>query len=288
MSPAKASRVKQVARKTKARKRVASARAKTTPRAQKSVTPAPRLSTIRILIADDLLLDRSGLAAILRSQPDFEVVAETSSTIEAAKLARELAPSLVILALRLQPIDGRTPLATLHAASPETPILAVAERSEGQCLVLNPPGSRRVDTQERPHNGCSTGTDCLQLAVSEGATGTIRRNTTPEELFRAIRIVASGKAWYEAGTATAIMRHALAGNGKAPLALSSRELEVAELISAGRSNKEISSTLEISEPTVKKHVGHILEKLGLQDRLQVGLYVARNPLVLQPLERNRR
>jgi DNA-binding NarL/FixJ family response regulator len=155
-------------------------------------------------------------------------------------------------------------------------------------LVLNPPGSHRVDTQERPHNGCSTGTDCLQLAVSEGATGTIRRNTTPDELFRAIRIIASGKAWYEAGTATAIMRHALAGNGKAPLALSSRELEVAELISAGRSNKEISSTLEISEPTVKKHVGHILEKLGLQDRLQVGLYVARNPLVLQPLEGKRR
>jgi len=84
------------------------------------------------------------------------------------------------------------------------------------------------------------------------------------------------------------MRHALAGNGKSPVALSSRELEVAELISAGRSNKEISSALKISEPTVKKHVGHILEKLGLQDRLQVGLYVARNPLVLKPLEGMRR
>ncbi|HKQ19629.1 MAG TPA: response regulator transcription factor [Candidatus Eisenbacteria bacterium] len=243
---------------------------------------------IRILIADDLLLDRSGLAAILRSQPDFDIVGETSSTLEAGKLARELKPSIVILALRLPPIDGRTPLASLHAASPETPILAVAERGEGQCLVLNPPGSRHLDSQERPHNGCSTGTDCLQLAVSEGATGTIRRNSSPEELFRAIRIVASGKAWYESGTATAIMRHALAGGEKTTVALSARELEVAELISAGRSNKEISSALKISEPTVKKHVGHILGKLGLQDRLQVGLYVARNPMVLMPLEQSRR
>lgn len=244
---------------------------------------------IQIIIADDLPMDRSGMSAILSSQPDFDVMAETSSTIEAAKLARELKPSVVILALRLEPVDGRTPLAAIHAASPETPILAVAERSEGNCLVLNPPGSRRTDTA-MPQLVCSTGTDCLQLAVAEGATGTIRRSATPEELFRAIRIVASGSAWYESGTATAIMRHALAGNGStnATAPLSSRELQVAELISAGRSNKEIATALDISEPTVKKHVGHILEKLGLQDRLQVGLYVARNPLVLQPLETKRR
>jgi len=278
---------KKAAKKSKTPKRALTGlRAKPSRRAPRVATnPA---ASIRILIADDLLLDRSGLAAILRAQPDFEVVGETSSTLEAAKLARELKPSIVILALRLQPVDGRTPLASLHAASPETPLLAVAERGEGQCLVLNPPGSRHLDSQERPHNGCSTGTDCLQLAVSEGATGTIRRNSSPEELFRAIRIVASGKAWYESGTATAIMRHALAGNEKTTLALSARELEVAELISAGRSNKEISSALTISEPTVKKHVGHILEKLGLQDRLQVGLYVARNPMVLMPLEQSRR
>lgn len=244
---------------------------------------------IRILIADDLPMDRSGMAAILGAQPDFDVVGETSSTVEAAKLARDLKPSVVILALRLEPVDGRTPLAAIHSASPETPILAVAERSEGNCLVLNPPGSRRTDTAQ-PQLVCSTGTDCLQLAVAEGATGTIRRSATPEELYRAVRIVASGSAWYESGTATAIMRHALAGNGttSATAPLSSRELQVAELISAGRSNKEIATALDISEPTVKKHVGHILEKLGLQDRLQVGLYVARNPLVLQPLESKRR
>ena len=85
------------------------------------------------------------------------------------------------------------------------------------------------------------------------------------------------------------MRHALSPQHESHShALSSRELDVAELISVGRSNKEIAQALGISEPTVKKHVGHILDKLGLQDRLQVGLYVARNPLVLQPNGARRR
>lgn len=279
MRPVRARRAKAAGAKTKANAKPIRLKRK----------PLQGSRRIRILIADDLPMDRSGMAAILGSQPDFEIIGETSSTIEAAKLARELKPSVVILALRLEPMEGRTPLAAIHTASPETPILAVAERSEGNCLVLNPPGSRRTDTAQ-PQLVCSTGTDCLQLAVAEGATGTIRRSATPEELFRAVRIVASGSAWYESGTATAIMRHALAGNGStnATAPLSSRELQVAELISAGRSNKEIATALDISEPTVKKHVGHILEKLGLQDRLQVGLYVARNPLVLQPLESKRR
>lgn len=249
---------------------------------------------VRIVIADDYPMDRAGMVSILRAQPDFEIVGEADSVREAGAMCRELNPSVLILAMRLQATEGRTPIASVHAVSPETPVLAIAERAEGHCLVLNPPGSKRTDTAttQLPVT-CTQGTDCLQLAVAEGATGTIRRSASPEELFRAVRTVASGNAWYEAGTATAIMRHALAGNGSASgspatAPLSGRELEVAELIAAGRSNKEIGSILNISAPTVKKHVGRILEKLGLQDRLQVGLYVARNPLVLQPLDARRR
>lgn len=246
---------------------------------------------VRIVVADDYPMDRAGMVSILRMQPDFEIVGETASVREAGAMCREMNPSVLILAMRLQATEGRTPIASVHSVSPETPVLAIAERAEGHCLVLNPPGSKRTDTAQLPAT-CTQGTDCLQLAVAEGATGTIRRSATPDELFRAVRTVASGNAWYEAGTATAIMRHALAGNGSGtsttPAPLSGRELEVAELIAAGRSNKEIGSILNISAPTVKKHVGRILEKLGLQDRLQVGLYVARNPLVLQPLDAKRR
>jgi DNA-binding NarL/FixJ family response regulator len=263
------------------------------PKAKRKVAASGRkavsMRRVRIVIADDLPMDRAGMVSILRSQPDFEIAGEASSVREAAAMCRTLNPSILLLAMRLEAPEGRTPIAAVHSVSPETPVLAIAERGEGHCLVLNPPGSGRTDTAQLPVS-CTMGTDCLQLAVAEGATGTIRRSASPDELFRAVRTVASGNAWYEAGTATAIMRHALAGNGAgaAPASLSGRELEVAELIAAGRSNKEIGSILNISAPTVKKHVGRILEKLGLQDRLQVGLYVARNPLVLQPLDSRRR
>ncbi len=132
------------------------------------------------------------------------------------------------------------------------------------------------------HPAAQMVTDCLQLAVSEGALGALRRDAEPEQLYRAVRTVAQGNAWYEPGTASAMLKRALGtdlANGSR--ALSTRELDVAGLIADGRSNKEIARALGISEPTVKKHVGNILGKLSLQDRLQIGLHVARNPLLLR-------
>ena len=232
-------------------------------------------------------MDRRGLVSLLANVADFEVVGEAMTADEAVRSCREDSPSVILLALHLPAPEGTTALSTLRAATPKTPILAIAERSEGHCMVLNPPRSGRfAPLGEAPH--CTSGTDCLQLAVMEGATGTIRRSAEPDELFRAIRTVAQGQAWYESGTASAIMRHALAYQGSVRRAnLSDRETEVAELIADGRSNKEIAQALNISEPTVKKHVGHILGKLRLQDRLQIGLYVARNPLVLRRSESGR-
>lgn len=252
-----------------------------------AIKPSPRRRTrarpsgkIRILIADNQLIDRAGLMAVLRAQPDFEVVGEASDAVEAGRLSHEKNPSVTVLALQLPAPDGKTALSYIRAHAPTTPILAMAERGKRECMVLNPPRSGQQGPRE-PHERCATGTDCLELAVSEGATGTIRRDADPDELFRAIRTVASGKAWYEAGTAAAIMRHALTGTTRALRSLSTRETEVAELIANGRSNKEIAQALGITDTTVKKHVGQILSKLKLQDRLQVGLYVARNPLVLR-------
>ena len=123
---------------------------------------------------------------------------------------------------------------------------------------------------------CSVGMDCLQLAVTQGAIATVRRSADPEDLFHAIRGAARGSAWYDPTTMTGI----LAGRREDPT-FSARELEVAALIVEGMSNKEISTALRISEPTVKKHVGHILQKLGLADRLQAGLLLARNPLLFR-------
>jgi DNA-binding NarL/FixJ family response regulator len=250
--------------------------------AAKSVRPARKSQTpadISILVADHNPIDRAGLIALLKTQPDFHVVGEASTTEEAMIGCRKHSPSVAVLTLRLPGLMGRTALSQLRKSAPKVPVLAIAERGEGECMVLNPPRTGRVPAES--HAGCTTGTDCLELAVAEGATGTIRRSAHPEELFNAIRTVALGNSWYEAATATAIMRHALSlKETDARRSLSARETEVAELIAGGRSNKEISVALGISEPTVKKHVGHVLAKLKLQDRLQIGLYVVRNPLIL--------
>ena len=91
--------------------------------------------------------------------------------------------------------------------------------------------------------------------------GAIRRNSSPDELFRAIREVASDNAWDESSTAQRLVAHATGRYDHSAPLISQRELEVADLISTGRSNQEIAGALSISEATVKRHVGHILTKL---------------------------
>ncbi len=235
---------------------------------------------IRIIVADDRPIDRRGLIAVLESQPDFEIVADAATGLEAASRCKRLRPDVVIMSIGLPGLDGVSAISFVRAAHPATHVIAVAERGAGQCLILNPPHRVRSDLPAS-NSAASMCTDCLQIAVSEGALGALRRDAEPEELFRAVRTVAEGNAWYEPLTASAIVKKALSSESPgASRELSARELDVAGLISDGRSNKEIGRALGISEPTVKKHVGHILAKLGLQDRLQVGIYIVRNPLLL--------
>jgi len=240
------------------------------------------LHTIHILVADDQAIDRKGLIGLLESQDDFDIVGEATSSAEMVESCRSLKPDVLIMSMRIPEAGEISALSFVRTASPQTKIIAVGERSDTRCIVLNPPHLRNLPRYQHDE-GCSRGTDCLQLAIAYGATGTLRRSAQPEELYAAIRAVSSGHVWHDAGTAAALLQKDL-GSGQ-PVALgrplSSRETEVASLISSGRSNKEIAEALGISEPTVKKHVGNILGKLGLQDRLQIGLHVARNPLLLR-------
>jgi DNA-binding NarL/FixJ family response regulator len=177
-------------------------------------------------------------------------------------------------------MDGINAIPLVAEASPRTRILAFAERGEARCLVLHPPKPGQVWNLDG-ERGCGPVSDCLQLAVARGAHGAIRRSADPDELFRAVRTLSLGQPWYEPGTASRMVENALAlGLAASARSLSEREREVASMIAEGRSNKEIAKGLAISVPTVKKHVGHILTKLGLQDRLQMGLHLARNPMLL--------
>ena len=236
---------------------------------------------IRVVVADHHAIDRGGMVGLLENEPDLAVVGEAATVDEALAQCRSLTPDVLVLTLNLpgQPEAGIIP--HLLSKLPELRVVALSDRGTANCLVLNPPTRRRSTARPVPY--CAVGTDCLALAAVQGARATIRRDADPEELFRGIRAVASGESWYDPKTTSSIQADAgtsAPGLGRVRDTLSDRELDVAALIAEGLSNKEISTALAISEPTVKKHVGHVLTKLGLQDRLQAGLHIARHPLIV--------
>lgn len=250
---------------------------KSTSRNARRRQPGPLTATqVRVVVADHHAIDRGGMVGLLEDERDFEVVGEAATVEEVIQQCRTLTPSVLVLSLNLPGESEQPALTSILASLPALRVLAMSDRGTHNCLVLNPPSRRHLPDGVEPM--CEFHTDCLQLAASQGAMGTLRRDADPEDLFRAIRAIASGNAWYDSNTVAGLM--SISGPAK-KRAFSAREIEVAALIAEGRSNKEISTALKIGEPTVKKHVGHILDKLGLADRLQAGLYLARNPLVLK-------
>ena len=250
------------------------------PAGRPSGAPAP--VRIRLVVADQQAIDRGGLVGLLERKPDLEVVGESATIEETIQQCRALAPDVLVLSLNLPAQDSDAAIPAIRAQLPQLRILALSERGADNCLVLNPPSRRWL--KGIPLGTCPVGIDCLQLAATQGAMATLRRSADPEDLYRAVRAVAKGQAWYDPTTAAGMLSasgpDAAPGGSRRPL-FSDREVQVAALIAEGQSNKEISTSLVISEPTVKKHVGHILEKLGLADRLQAGLYLARNPLLFR-------
>ncbi|HTM57280.1 MAG TPA: response regulator transcription factor [Candidatus Udaeobacter sp.] len=236
----------------------------------------------RVVVADRQAIDRAGLVRLLESKRNVGVAGEAASVDETIEQCCARTPDVLVLSLNLEGAGEAPAISTILRALPALRILALSERGASNCLVLNPPARERVPAGLQA--SCARGIDCLQLAVAQGAMGTLRRGAEPEELFRAVRALAQGRAWYDASTPAEIV---LGGATEIPPGgtrrrdLSNRERDVAALLSEGFSNKEISSALEIGEPTVKKYVGRVLAKLGVKDRLQAGLFVARHPLLLQ-------
>ena len=251
----------------------------------------PRSEIIRIVVADHQAIDRAGMVGLLDAEPDLEVVGEAASVDDAIQQCKSLAPDVLVLALNLAGNTEDPALPIFRAKLPQLKVLALSERGHESCLVLNPPGSERLPDEVREWL-CADGWDCLQTAAQQGALGTLRRSADPEDLFRAVRAVGRGNVWYDATTVQRMMNVSASGlvqlsgtspprDGAAGEPLTDRERDVAALIAAGRSNKEIATDLGISEPTVKKHVGKVIEKLGTQDRLQAGLRIARHPQILK-------
>jgi len=236
---------------------------------------------IRVLIGDPHAIDRGGLVWLVDREQGLTVVGEAASVEEVLQQCKTLEPDVLVVSLNLPEQREEALIPFLLKKLPNLKVVALSDRGAVNCVVLNPPGRKRATAKPMPQ--CPVGTDCLALAAAQGARATVRRDADPEDLFRAIRAAAAGQSWYDTQTTA---NFAANGSGSPAEAdqfergLSERELDVAALLAEGLSNKEISTALAISEPTVKKHVGHILDKLGLQDRLQAGLHIARNPLIV--------
>ncbi len=206
----------------------------------------PAENEIKVLVVDDQQLIRAGLALIVNGEPDMTVVGEAHDGLEALDLARKRAPDVVLLDIRMPGMDG---------LSASRRILA---ETDSRVLLLT-----TFDADEYVFEG-----------LRAGASGFLLKDTPPEQLCWAVRNVAAGNALIDpAVTRRLILRFAAAARltGTTPdelEELTARELDVLRLIARGRSNAEIAGELVVEESTVKSHVGRILTKLELRDRVQ--------------------
>jgi len=188
---------------------------------------------IRILIVDDHPLLRAGVAAVLTTQPDFELVGSASSGHEALHLFEQLRPDVTLMDLKMPDMSGIQVISTLRSKYPSARFI----------VVTTFPG----DVQ------------ALQ-ALKAGASGYMLKSSLGEELIDTIRMVHAGKRRIPAEIASEIGQYA------ADDALTEREVEVLRRVAAGQSNKQIALGLAVSESTIKAHIHSILPKLNANDR----------------------
>lgn len=208
---------------------------------------------INILLADDHAVVREGLQALIRTEPDMQVVGVAVDGVEVVRLAAELRPDLVLMDLHMPRQSGLEAIKAIRA-----------DRPEARILVLTSFGDE-------------TG---VFSAIQLGAAGFLLKDSTPEILIQSIRDVHAGKAALHPEVARKVMHHLhqqstyLVSPGRAST-LTEREVEVVRLVAKGHANLEIADKLVISERTVRTHLSNILGKLNLTNRTQLALFALR-------------
>ncbi|GIJ81379.1 DNA-binding response regulator, NarL/FixJ family, contains REC and HTH domains [Micromonospora phaseoli] len=218
---------------------------------------------IRVLLADDHHLVRTGFRVILEVEDDIEVVGEAADGERAVGMARALRPDVVLMDVEMPGVDG---LAATRRIS------ADADEPGGPAVLI-------LTTFDRD--------DYLFAALRAGASGFLLKNGTPETLIEAIRVVARGDGLLAPELTRRVIatfaRPGAATGGLAPEAalrdLTPREREVLVLIAGGASNAEIAAALHLGEATVKSHVSRVLAKLGLRDRVQAVVFAYEHGVV---------
>ena len=219
---------------------------------------------VRILIADDQALVRAGLATLLDSQPGLTVVGQAGTGEEAVHLARKVAPDVVLMDIRMPVLDGLTATRRILSAPPS-------------------PGARPIRVVVLTTYDLD---EYVYEALRAGASGFLLKHAPPEELLLGVRAAADGGALLSPQVTRRLVAEFAARRPPAALRappeldrLTPREREVLDLVICGRSNTEIAELLVVSLSTVKTHLAHILDKLGLRDRVQAVVFGYEHGLV---------
>ncbi len=205
---------------------------------------------IRVLLADDQELVRSGFRLILELAEGFEVAGEAADGREALRLAKELSPDVVLMDIRMPELDGIEATRQLRQAGVESRVLVLTT----------------FDLDEY-----------VYAALRAGASGFLLKDAPREQLVGAVRTVARGESLLAPAVTQRLIERFVARPAPAEAApelaeLSPRELEVLRLLARGLSNAEIAAELIVGEATVKTHVARVLRKLGLRDRVQAVVF----------------
>ena len=210
--------------------------------------------TVRVLIADNQTLFRSGLAKLLAEDPRITICGQAADGTDAVTKSLALKPEVILMDLKMPGMDGVEATAKIVAAQPETKVLILTT--------------------------FDTDTFVLQ-ALKAGASGYVLKDAEPAAIASSIMAVLSGERVMAGPVANRVLDMLTGASTPKQFydGLTGREIEILKLIATGKPNKQIAYTLKISEKTVRNHISHIYEKLEIYDRAQAVLYAVRKALV---------
>ena len=215
---------------------------------------AVEAQTIRVLIADDQTLFRSGLARLLAEDPRIAICGQAVDGGDAIAKSAALKPDVILMDLKMPGVDGVEATAKIVAAQPEVKVL-ILTTFDTDSFVLH--------------------------ALRAGASGYVLKDAEPAAIASSIMAVVSGERVMASAVANRVLDMLTGASTPKEFydGLTGREIEILKLIATGKPNKQIAYSLKISEKTVRNHISHIYEKLEIYDRAQAVLYAVRKALV---------